>query len=88
MIYSSLFVEEDEKVYWEKINADRMTRYNAKRGKKRGTEKVQAYTLSILVPIALFALLSRRGLVTKIVSFVLHGTLGIDFNTFLVIFHE
>lgn len=32
--------EEDEKAYWEKINADRVTRYNAKRGKKRGTEKV------------------------------------------------
>lgn len=32
--------EEDEKAYWEKINADRVTRYNAKRGKKRGAEKV------------------------------------------------
>ena len=39
-------VEEDEKAYWEKINADRVTRYNAKRGKKRGTEKVQSYAQS------------------------------------------
>lgn len=32
--------EEEEKSYWEKINADRMSRYNSKREKKRGTEKV------------------------------------------------
>ncbi|KAL9957934.1 hypothetical protein ACROYT_G034892 [Oculina patagonica] len=32
--------EEDEKTYWEKINADRVNRFNSKRGKKRGTEKV------------------------------------------------
>jgi len=31
---------EAEKVYWEKINADRMARYNAKREKKRGSDKV------------------------------------------------
>lgn len=31
--------EEEEKSYWEKINADRMSRYNSKREKKRGTEK-------------------------------------------------
>jgi len=40
MIYFFSLVEEDEKAYWEKINADRVTRYNAKRGKKRGAEKV------------------------------------------------
>ena len=34
------FAEEEEKSYWEKINADRMSRYNSKREKKRGTEKV------------------------------------------------
>ena len=45
-IYFCEFVEEDEKAYWEKINADRVTRYNAKRGKKRGTEKVQSYAYS------------------------------------------
>ena len=27
-------------MYWEKINADRMVRFNSKRQKKRGTEKV------------------------------------------------
>ena len=43
VIYFFSFVEEDEKAYWEKINADRVTRYSAKRGKKRGTEKVQTY---------------------------------------------
>ncbi|KAJ7373104.1 La- protein 7 [Desmophyllum pertusum] len=32
--------KEDEKAYWEKINADRITRFNSKREKKRGTEKV------------------------------------------------
>lgn len=32
--------EEAEKSYWEKINADRMARYDSKREKKRGTEKV------------------------------------------------
>lgn len=32
--------EEAEKDYWEKINADRMIRFNSKREKKRGTEKV------------------------------------------------
>ncbi|KAM7438927.1 La-related protein 7 [Porites harrisoni] len=32
--------EEAEKAYWEKINADRMVRFNSKRQKKRGTEKV------------------------------------------------
>lgn len=32
--------EEEEKSYWEKINADRIERYNSKRKKKRGTEKV------------------------------------------------
>ena len=51
MIYFFKFVEEDEKVYWEKINADRMTRYNAKRGKKRGTEKVNPHLIvSFFVP--------------------------------------
>lgn len=33
---------EAEKVYWEKINADRMARYNAKREKKRGSDKVKS----------------------------------------------
>ena len=28
-------------MYWEKINADRMARYNAKREKKRGSDKVK-----------------------------------------------
>jgi len=32
--------EEAEKAYWEKINADRVARFNSKREKKRGTEKV------------------------------------------------
>ena len=29
-------------MYWEKINADRMARYNAKREKKRGSDKVKS----------------------------------------------
>lgn len=32
--------EGEEKAYWEKINTDRVNRYNSKREKKRGTEKV------------------------------------------------
>ena len=43
MIFSFVyfFKEEEEKSYWEKINADRIERYNSKRKKKRGTEKVK-----------------------------------------------
>lgn len=45
------FAEEEEKSYWEKMNADRMSRYNSKREKKRGTEKVGILDLtdSILI---------------------------------------
>ena len=39
-MFSINYAEEAEKAYWEKINADRVARFNSKREKKRGTEKV------------------------------------------------
>ena len=54
-----LCADEDEKAYWEKINADRITRFNSKREKKRGTEKVGTGTV-LSHPIILRFIYSAR----------------------------